>query len=530
MSEKEYVVTLNKGVDYAQFNQEMIASTGAGNIPDRTVDVADARALSTRNTHYALTDAEAESLRNDNRVTDVQLRPEDRDDIEIGYDAVQTANFNKSTSDSGDYRDWGKITHSFKENKYGTSTSLATNPYDRPYSMDGTGVDVVIQDSGLQVDHPEFLDANGNSRMQLIDWYAASGVTGSQSSNHYRDYDGHGTHCGGTATGLNFGWASNARVYSVKVGGLEGSGDSGGISVTNCFDVIKGWHENKPVDPKTGFKRPTIVNASWGYSGSIGSSFSNIQSYVYRGANYNSSTAGWSSSTSYHRDTYGFYPYYRSFSYRYPYRVASVDADVEDCVDAGVHICIAAGNNSFKIADSTDPDYDNVIFWTSSNNYYHRGSSPFDTGAIIVGATDMTPQNATTERKTSFSSTGPGVDIFSAGENIISACSTQTRFGNTPYFGDSSFKQTNISGTSMASPQVCGVGAIYLQADPSLTPAQLKSKLQADALPVLKDESNDANYGDTTDICGGYNRMLYNRYSRANPFSSNIFGLRKKDR
>ena len=65
MSEKEYVVTLNKGVDYAQFNQEMIASTGAGNIPDRTVDVADARALSTRNTHYALTDAEAESLRND---------------------------------------------------------------------------------------------------------------------------------------------------------------------------------------------------------------------------------------------------------------------------------------------------------------------------------------------------------------------------------------------------------------------------------------------------------------------------------
>ena len=530
MSEKEYVVTLNKGVDYAQFNQEMIASTGAGDIPNRTVDVADARALSTRNTHYALTDAEAESLRNDNRVTDVQLRPEDRDDIEIGHDAVQTANFNKSTSDSGDYRDWGKITHSFKENKYGTSTSLATNPYDRPYSMDGTGVDVVIQDSGLQVDHPEFLDANGNSRMQLIDWYAASGVTGSQSSNHYRDYDGHGTHCGGTATGLNFGWASNARVYSVKVGGLEGSGDSGGISISSCFDVIKGWHENKPVDPKTGFKRPTIVNASWGYSGSIGSSFSNITSYVYRGANYNSSTAGWSSSTSYHRDTYGFYPYYRGFVYRYPVRVASVDADVEDCVDAGVHICIAAGNNSFKIADSTDPDYDNVIFWTSSNNYYHRGSSPFDTGAIIVGATDMTPQNATTERKTSFSSTGPGVDIFSAGENIISACSTQTRFGNTPYFGDSSFKQTNISGTSMASPQVCGVGAIYLQADPSLTPAQLKSKLQADALPVLKDESNDANYGDTTDICGGYNRMLYNRYSRANPFSSNIFGLRKKDR
>ena len=43
MSEKEYIVTLNKGVDYAQFNQEMISSTGAGEIPNRTVDVADAR-------------------------------------------------------------------------------------------------------------------------------------------------------------------------------------------------------------------------------------------------------------------------------------------------------------------------------------------------------------------------------------------------------------------------------------------------------------------------------------------------------
>tara|TARA_B100001057_G_scaffold480843_1_gene554159 strand:- start:9274 stop:10872 length:1599 start_codon:yes stop_codon:yes gene_type:complete len=532
MSEREYVVTLNKGVDYAQFNQDMIASTGSGDIPNRTVDVADARPLSTRNTHYALTDAEAEKLRNDSRVTDVQLRPDQRDDLIIGFEAVQTANFNKSTADSGDYRDWGKIRHSFIENKYGTSTSLGTNPFDRPFSMDGTGVDIVIQDSGLQVDHPEFNDANGNSRVQLIDWYAASGVAGSQSVNHYRDYDGHGTHCGGTATGLNFGWAPNARVYSVKVQGLEGSGDSGGISTSSCYDVIKGWHLNKPIDPKTGLRRPTIVNSSWGYSGSIGTSIGNIDSYVYRGVTYNSATPGWTSTTTYHRDTYGFYPYYRSFQYRYPLRVPSVDADVQDCIDAGVHICIAAGNNSFKADTSVGPgvDYNNVVEYGGSTAFYHRGSSPFDEGANMVGCTDMTPENLSTERKTSFSTTGPAVTIFAAGEYIVSSTSNTNDYGAPNYFADSNFKQTNISGTSMASPQVCGVGALYLQADPSLTPAQLKKKLENDSLAVLKDESNDANYGDTTDICGGNNRMLFNRYNRANPYTSNTFGLRKKNR
>ena len=149
-------------------------------------------------------------------------------------------------------------------NVYGTSNNDPSGDY--TYHLDGTGVDVVIQDSGLQVDHPEFNDASGTSRVQQINWYTESGVSGSQSSNHYRDYDGHGTHCAGTATGLLYGWAKNARVYSVKVRGLEGSGDSfTGISTIDCFDVIKGWHNNKSVDPATGYKRPTIVNMSWGY-------------------------------------------------------------------------------------------------------------------------------------------------------------------------------------------------------------------------------------------------------------------------
>ena len=80
----------------------------------------------------------------------------------------------------------------------------------------------------------------------------------------------------------------------------------------------------------------------------------------------------------------------------------------------------------------------------------------------------------------------------------------------------------------MASPHVCGVGALYLQADPSLTPAQLQDKLQKDAIAVQKDENNHHNYGDTSDNRGGNNRMLLNRYNNATPFSSNVTGLKKR--
>ena len=39
---------------------------------------------------------------------------------------------------------------------------------------------LLSQDSGLQVDRPEFNDANGVSRVQQIDWYAVSVSTGSK--------------------------------------------------------------------------------------------------------------------------------------------------------------------------------------------------------------------------------------------------------------------------------------------------------------------------------------------------------------
>ena len=82
MSEKEYIVSLKRGVDASNFKAEMTQSSGDANIPARSVDVVNERLLSTRNTHYSLTDEEAEQLKNDSRVADVAVPPDQNDDLE----------------------------------------------------------------------------------------------------------------------------------------------------------------------------------------------------------------------------------------------------------------------------------------------------------------------------------------------------------------------------------------------------------------------------------------------------------------
>ena len=92
---------------------------------------------------------------------------------------------------------------------------------------------------------------------------------------------------------------------------------------------------------------------------------------------------------------------------------------------------------------------------------------------------DSTVHSGGLEQKASSSENGPGVDIYAPGSNIMSACSTINEITNGDYPSDSTFKICNISGTSMASPQVCGVGALLLQANPHATPSQLKSLIIA---------------------------------------------------
>lgn len=139
----------------------------------------------------------------------------------------------------------------------------------------------------------------------------------------------------------------------------------------------------------------------------------------------------------------------------------ATDDAVANLVAAGVHVAVAAGNDA-KDACLVSPARNPI--------------------SVTVGATDNTDKMA------SFSNRGSCVQIFGPGVGINSALNSN----NTGY--------QVLQGTSMASPHVAGVLALWAQAFPTATPLQLKTMLLAQA-------STGKVSGLTT---GSPDRLLYN--------------------
>lgn len=640
--EKEYTVIANTREDLPALEADITASSGAGPIPNRSVDVANPRPGSKIQTHFMLTDEEAEELRADARVRAVEIPPEQRDDVSIGLNATQSGQFYRGSGLDSTYVNWGLRRCISEANPYLNSgdrvedISSASPPQDvdYQYGIDGTGVDVVIQDSGIDPGHLDWLypdnyifhskslpssdfidgtpaatyfimksdynppsgvldasyyysleyrnrttgqvlakvdrkfvgtldspalveatsftvDAQGRiyvgesggevsdllsgggiftigmpsattpipTRMQQIDWYTESGVTGTQNANHYRDLDGHGSHCASIAAGKLYGWAKGAHIYSQKLSGLEtlAGSDGTGIAISDAFDTIRLWHNAKTNG------RPTVVNMSWGYGANI---TGDPTSGTYRGTawtwgiDYNNRTT-LMEQTGVSENFFG-----GGTSFRMPNRLASVDAEVDDMILDGIHVCIAAGNNLHKADVITGPDYNNEVVFGAQTRTYHRGSSPYSDQAFMVGNVDSGAQDSsgTTDNsialdQTSVSTTrGPGVNIFAPGTNIMAATSRNYDTGSystTGYPGDATFPIMSIGGTSMASPQVAGVVAQHLQVKPNITPAQMQTRIWNESKAVMFTTGSSTDYRRIHDsLMGAPNRMLYSRYGR----------------
>lgn len=495
MEENRVVVTLNKGVDVDRFIDEMntIGNTTAF-VPNRKVEIANLKPDSLRNVDFIMTRDEMERLKNDPRVADCRWGSKAENGIIKRHFNLDQERIYPRTSFfvAGNVdMNWGIPQTNNTTNQY-SSTNIIN--YSLPYTLTGKGVDFVIQDTGLQCDHPEFKDEFGNSRVNQINWFTTTGISGTMPANFYTDVDGHGTNVCGIAAGKTYGLAKHAQIYVMNILGFDNGGD---ISTSLSFNMLRIWHQNKPIT-STGYKRPTVVNMSWGYSIPLNL----LIGGNYRGTNWNGT---------------GVHPQYGIIDTGagvIPYIVASEEADIQDCLDAGVILIGASGNYSYKIDAPGGIDYDNYCGFSGANSsYYMRGATPSsDPRVIRVGAVEL---QDTPEQKAAFSSAGPGVDIWTAGDYIVGPTSNTNTIhldypvANYPF--NASYKSAKVSGTSQATPQVSGLACCLLEARPFADIGRVKNFITDNS---TKDRltSVGSSYTDLYSLQGGPNNYLYNPF------------------
>lgn len=477
MEDKVYIVTLYKHEDLEQFYNEMQLS----NFP-----LVLKRPLS-RNTHYMMNEEQAEKLRQDPRVWSVSLRPE-----ELGMAPIRAVNNTSYTVAGNFWKDdtiapaqvssndfqWGHIhcagdaTQRDKGN-FGSGSTYESKSDSVTVFNDAKHVDVVIVDDPVSYDCAEWNSpTTGLTRFVQYDWFnqlnayvssidddgialPTGAVTYYDNANNPID---HGTHVTGTVAGQHYGWAREANIYALQILGTMPSGQS--LDPLLLFDYLRAFHRNKPVNPVTGKRNPTITNHSWGYSygGALedqypgGFSPSDILNIFYNGVNYNSGNPGPSGWTMAGIEAdFGIGQFKLDIPADYP----ALNADVEDAIEDGVVVIAAAGNSNYHMVRSNDQEWNNTVLIASFGTvFFNRGMAPGNaTGAIRVGALD----NTADFRRTNFSNFGPAITVFAPGKLILSSYNN-TGLADSKYGGAPNYFYP-ISGTSMASPQVAGIAA-----------------------------------------------------------------------
>jgi hypothetical protein len=355
----------------------------------------------------------------------------------------------------------------------------------------------------------------------------------------------HGTACSGLAYGRTYGWAYNANKWVVDAYGSYGFG----INVNLYFDLIKIFHLNKPVNPATGTRDPTVSSNSWGFRATVPST-----GFYY----FRQGTTG-SGGVAYTGTKPEFMRYIGSAGDSNRCKGEMVPNTLttagDELIASGVIFVVAAGNSNQQQVSSDHPNFNN--YWATANsvpllnathdefgslcyNTTGRRGFPqqlgkFDSGgnvvypAINIGALDDQFTAGGLERKVNYSDMGNQIDVYTPADGTLTSNASYSpeyaRFDQTPG-GITSF-DCRFSGTSAACPVAAGFITAQLETNRSWgwqdVRTWLQSLTQQSASTFYQgpdpQTATSVDWADLNSLMGGTRRVAYNTVSETVSFS-----------
>ena len=577
---EKFQVTLKRGEDIQAFYDDMETPGGNLTIPNRKVE-CDQRLATSRTTGYWLTIEEAMEVAKDPRVE--QVVPQVIIDREQTRESqVITGRFDKGSSPTGagtftksdgstgikynvDHKSWGILRHTETTSRanWGQDDATSSNRYeDDSVTIIGSGknVDIVIvENHSLAPAHPDYVDNyveyNWGQHFNTISgglWpnYTYSNV---DSQDNFGELDNHPTAVTSYACGKLFGIAKDANIYQLstryeqKKIVAEGVTDGNGFYTTSdrAFAYIREFHANKPINPATGRKNPTVVNLSL-------STYVNMSNGITYGSFRGTPNDKGKDGTPYSQSelqAMGIHQSDSDWTSNTDFQVTSgvINSDQVDAIAEGVIVISAAGNDNRYHDAPGGTDYDNYIVDNAYydyrdyqfngqyfyREYYCRGDKFYRSGAINVGA--LGPN--TDEARATFSNYGPAIHCYVSGQQVPAAANESDIAFGIPYPGEEDNVGTWYTfgfgqGTSYSSPILAGFICCLVETYPHMTNDDVKAWIQKHCLIGQMADTGDAINVDTNtkisiDGSTTTNRIFYwkNYKNTVGNLANNTYGF-----
>ena len=181
---KRYTLAVTSPEYWSEIHHALIIDSNQDGIPDRKITCSDCKDHSPTRGTYELTEAEATEIGNHPHVEWIELSPEDNpgyypNPILLTKRFPKDVRIYRTLSGSNAPPSSPTIAEENRTNwavpRVGVDTNGDAWPNDTgtinvktsniDFSLTGKNVDVIIMDSGVLAAHPEFLDANGKSRV-----------------------------------------------------------------------------------------------------------------------------------------------------------------------------------------------------------------------------------------------------------------------------------------------------------------------------------------------------------------------------